>query len=148
MVYSDYNDVTTAGAIKKHYGKGAQYVTDDADSGLRYLDSNVMKPIILNFSRFMNGDNVQPYRVYFNIRIIHEITVLKNQKLLRNPRLVKDPMTTAGNNKIQMGRIPMRVYTGQHASIVQDVDHHSYRSNTYMFPIYNPKRILTWYITE
>lgn len=42
-----------------------------------YSDDNVMKPIVLDFSRFMKQDNVQEYRVYYEIRIVHEIDILE-----------------------------------------------------------------------
>lgn len=41
-----------------------------------YYDNNVMKPIYLSFSRFMKNDNLQEYRVYYELRIKHHYQVL------------------------------------------------------------------------
>lgn len=43
-----------------------------------YYDDNYMKPVILAFSRFMKNDNIQEYRVYYEMRIKHHYEVLKS----------------------------------------------------------------------
>ena len=45
-----------------------------------HYDNNVMKPILLDFSRFMKQDNIQEYRVYYEIRIRHTIQILRHKQ--------------------------------------------------------------------
>ena len=146
-LYDAYNNRTTNAHVLVRYGKRAHYVPDDADQGERYQDSNLMKPILLNFSRFMNGDDVQPYRVYFKIRIIHKVTMLKNLKVRRNISQNANPMG-ATLTKSELGKVPWRIFSGHHADMDRPLTDIKYKTNSYSFPIYNPKLFLTWHATS
>ena len=146
FVFNSYNNRTTAANVTKRYGKKVHYVPDDADNPKRYQDSNLMKPILLSWSRFMNGDDVQPYRVYFKVRIIHEITLLKNLKVRRNLTISANPMG-ANLTRSELGKVPWKIFSGHHADLDRNLNDIKYKTNTYSFPIYNPKQFLTWYET-
>ena len=138
-----FNDNTALNKFTERNGSNMEYIPFAATHGPRYQDDNIMKPILLDFSRFMNGVNIQPYRVYFKIRIIHKIHILGNLKLHRNAKSISSPMIQTTIPKVALGRFPMRIVTGTTLQRGKSVNSTQFRCNDYMFPIYNPKKYMT-----
>ena len=93
-------DISTAAKYKSMYGAlvvkagYSNYSSTDIDDDVEaeaenfyqlpqaepYYDDNLMKPIFLDFSRFMKDDSIQEYRVYFAIRIKHTVKFLVQKR--------------------------------------------------------------------
>jgi len=141
---TSYKTVT---AIQSSYGHDCK-VYNNGTYGKIHQSENPMKPIILAFSRFMNNDNVQAYRAYFDIEIIHEIEVMENMLGARNyGKSDAYPLSTGTGGDWSdifgmMGHslLPQRVVTGDQNKMKEMTDR-KYMLNQYIFPIYNPWHI-------
>ena len=152
---STYEDMKNSTELFQNYN---QYISNFANAELIhgqgktwnaampsqiYSSPNQMKPIYIAFSRFMRDNNIQPYRVYFDVEITHTIELLKNKQSERNRG---GQFQTADNGNQQ--NIPSFVFSVPAKNAPkQDMNDFDFFADVHSFPVYNPWEFNTLYRT-
>ena len=132
-------NMTSQAEMINYFGRNVDVVATNK-LVLPYTDDNVMDDIIIDFSRKINGNNVQSFHVTGSIRLKYVIEVKVNLKRRRNPKREDDkPRTYGGVSLTGYGnRIPNYISSmDKSRQLVNDIREQKYDKNSYV-KIYTP----------